>query len=292
MPVGNLYCEGSRKSLDIRVIQLLVLGVGCRMIPTEGKRELWQKLKVLMTSPEVTSTTQIISAGIRDRDFDPQFYQTLDNPQYRPINWNYKNSQIGWVWERKEIENYLIDPVIVRKTLADRVDIPRYEVALQSSAETLSEYTAARVALSLCRHQPAMLENRWGEACGLRHHCLPQQRDYHSCIKGIEEICQNHGRQYQLTPSKVVEEFQRLLPSFERSGSKFAHFLTVFSGKDLLTAMGSELMQMELGEPGQFLARILKRLETSPEPVWEWLPEWQRLREAIAQFGSTSSGLS
>ncbi|USR92347.1 hypothetical protein NEA10_06390 [Phormidium yuhuli AB48] len=52
--------------------------------------------------------------------------------------------------------------------------------------------------------------------------------------------------------------------------------------------MGSDLMQMGLGEPGQFLARILSRLETSPEPVWEWLAEWQSLREAIAQFPALS----
>lgn len=288
MSVGNLYCEGQKKKIDIRVLQLIVSGVGCRVIPTEGKRELEQKLKVITTSPDVTGFTQIISAGIRDRDFETQFYERLDNPQQRPINWMYKTSQIGWVWERKEIENYLIDPVIIRKTLADRVDLPKYEVALQSSAESLTRYTTARVALSLCRYPTAILKNRWGEACGLRHHCLPQQRDYQSCVQGIEEICQNHRQQYQLNALKVLDEFQRLLLSFETSGSKFSHFLTVFSGKDLVAAMGSELMQMGLGEPGQFLARILKALETSPEPVWEWLPEWQNLRNAIATFPATS----
>lgn len=49
--------------------------------------------------------------GILDRDFVRQWEEPSDSP----IEWTNLDRTIrfGWRWERKEIENHLVDPVVV-----------------------------------------------------------------------------------------------------------------------------------------------------------------------------------
>ena len=54
-----------------------------------------------------------------------------------------------------------------------------------------------------------------------------------------------------------------------------------FAGKDLLCGMADALVGFGLGSPSDFRERVIKGIENAKEDVWQWLPEWQRLRELI-----------
>ncbi len=122
------------------------------------------KEKVLM-SRELKPETIIV--GLRDRDFD-DFEQNQSLPQLIPQEWQVTDNQnsihIGWYWERKEIENYLIDPKIVIPALGTKApSLDNYQSILENSALKIYTYTAARISLSLSRVSLSPLPNYWGE---------------------------------------------------------------------------------------------------------------------------------
>ncbi len=60
-------------------------------------------------------------------------------------------------------------------------------------------------------------------------------------------------------------------------------YLTFFSGKDLLCAMEEDLVNLKLGTPADFQERILTGMKKLSD-VWQYLPEWVRLRELIQNY--------
>ena len=65
---------------------------------------------------EVSPRTTVV--GLKDADFDRDWNAPAD----RPEAWTKRLpgariERIGWCWARKEIENYLIDPVVVARAL-------------------------------------------------------------------------------------------------------------------------------------------------------------------------------
>ena len=79
-------------------------------------------------------------ACLRDADLDCQWPRDKDRPQ----SWN-KNTaggqsvNLGWLWSRTEIENYLFDPNVVAAALGlDALTQARYRVILDRAAERLS----------------------------------------------------------------------------------------------------------------------------------------------------------
>jgi hypothetical protein len=113
MSVKILYCEGNAQSIDIRVISQIV-PQGCLVKAIGGKTYGFAE-KVL--------SDRIINprlAGLGDRDF--LFFK--DNqlcvdfiPDETPFDWFDNGQWVGWLWERKEIENYLLDPIIIEYSL-------------------------------------------------------------------------------------------------------------------------------------------------------------------------------
>jgi hypothetical protein len=79
----------------------------------------------------------------------------------------------------------------------------------------------------------------------------------------------------------VLGRFEALLPSCRPGGQRYRHFLTFFSGKDLLLGLRETLAQLNLGSPSEFRERILKGIETAQDDVWNWLPEWKQLRTQV-----------
>ena len=81
----------------------------------------------------------------------------------------------------------------------------------------------------------------------------------------------------------VLNKFYQILPTCRPGGVRFnnGNYLTFFAGKDLLCGMQKALSDFGLGTPSDFRERILVGIGNSPENIWEWLPEWQRLRELV-----------
>ncbi len=275
MPVNVLYCEGNSKSIDVRAIRQLL--PKCELRPIGGKTSKF--MESIIADRAINQNL----AGLVDRDFDCRDF-TCTN---QPIPCVYENIQVGWSWERKEIENYLIDPQVVRRALRSKaLRMDEYQAALRKASEDISTYTAARTALSCYG-----FKNFWGEQVGNTSYYFPSSRSLgkKACQDHIRNIVQQFKGDRIVTPEDVLNKFERLLPLFSTGGVRFENenFLTFFAGKDLLYIMrnslrefGFETSNSQTSPQEVFLERVIKGMERAEE-VWTWLPEWQELRNLI-----------
>lgn len=280
MPVRVLLCEGVSDSPDVRVLNRL-LGVNCRIVPIGSKYGMdTQVLLRRVLSPAVTVM------GLRDGDFDRDW----NTPSDRPEPWwkrlaGGRTERVGWSWARTEIENYLIDFDVVSRALGPKAPAPeRYQEILDRAAREVSDYTAARVALSQCRLAFKQLPNRWGRPRGADRHPYPENLARSACRKQIRRIVarQSHGVLPQ--PKQVVASFRKMLPLHDTAGLRRVHYLHTYSGKDLLIQMDSDLRQLGFGDFGDFRERILIGIRDTPDDIADWLPEWAALRTEIQTY--------
>ncbi|MBH8576000.1 hypothetical protein I8752_23970 [Nostocaceae cyanobacterium CENA369] len=278
MPVDILYCEGGKDSPDIRVILNLLLGV-CTTRYGGSKYGLDQKILFIRQNRLLPNS---VIAGIKDGDFNEDDSVPTNTPRSWLIKDNNNNIQIGWSWERKEIENYLIDPEVVYRALGAKAPpIDQYRLALENSARVIAEYTAARIALSLSRPQKLLpLKNCWGTG----RHPFPIHLAEADCRQEIQSIMQEYLQNQTIQENNIMAKFEQLLPDCRPGGRRFEYFLTFFSGKDLLCGMRSALSSFGLGEPFVFRERIVKEIQRSPDQAWTWLPEWNQLRQLVNSF--------
>jgi hypothetical protein len=256
--------------------------------PVGSKQGLAQRI---LGARDVRSNSVI--AGLRDRDFDDDDSPPTGTPRQWNITDNTQTVQIGWSWERKEIENYLIDPKVVRRALGSKApSINEYRVALQNSAEVIANYTAARIALSLYfRNRPSPPNNFWGEERDFKEgYRFPKDKGLTeiNCRSEVNNIIKQYEQKLSSPKVDVLSQFNRLLPACWLDGSRFQNqnFLTFFAGTDLLYGMRNALRSFGFDSPVVFRERILKGIEESDEEMWTWLPEWQQLRELISNFGN------
>ncbi len=282
MPVNILYCEGISKSPDVQVLGA-ILPSGCVVRPAGSKQGLAQRI---LGAKDVISGSVI--AGLRDRDFDHDDSPPSGTPRDWYITENNRQIPLGWYWERKEIENYLIDPKVVKRALGeDAPPAEEYRAALKNSASKIAAYTAARIALSLyLRNRPSLPNNSWGEERDKKEsYRFPKDRGLTeaNCKSELNNIIKQYEQRLSSPRLNSLDEFDRLLPTCCPGGSRFQqqNYLTFFAGKDLLYGMREQLSSFGFESPLMFRQRILKGIEDSAEDVWTWLPEWLRLRELI-----------
>jgi hypothetical protein len=280
--VNILYCEGVAKSPDVRVIGAII-PPGCIVRPIGSKQGLAQRI---LGAKDVRTSSTV--AGLRDRDFDNDDNQPTATPRDWYITEAGTRVALGWYWERKEIENYLIDPKVVKKALGgDAPPMEQYRAALTASAQKIGAYTAARITLSLyLSHRPSPPYNFWGDEreknAGYR---FPKDKGLTevNCKAELNSIIRQYEQRLASPKKNPIEEFERLLPTCCPGGSRFVNqnYMTFFAGKDLLYGMRDELSRFGFDTPVVFRERILKGIEETAEDIWTWLPEWQRLRDFI-----------
>jgi hypothetical protein len=136
MPVNILLCEGGPNSPDVRVLVKLLPG-RCEIRPMGGKYGMGERIKARR---EVLGGMVVF--GILDGDFLGEWQE----PTNAPREWIASDGEIlGWRWERKEIENYLIDPTIVRRSMeTSAADEDQYLQALEDARNRIAVYQAAR----------------------------------------------------------------------------------------------------------------------------------------------------
>lgn len=285
MSVSLLYCEGGKKKIDSRVLNLFLSDL-CTVQSVGSKYAFREKVLI---SRELKPDT--IIAGIRDRDFD-DFAQNPSSPQFIPRNWivqdNQNSIQIGWYWERKEIENYLIDPQIVIPVLGKKAPTlsAEYQRILEQAALKIATYTAARIALSLCRVPRLLpLPNDWGEERWSTKFPFGQIIDAASCLLEIQRIHTQYTNTQIPQENDIVERLTQMLTYCQPGGFYFENqnYLTFFAGKDLLCAMEEDLDRLRLGTPADFKERMLVGMRKISD-IWQYLPEWQRLRQLIETY--------
>ncbi|MCP4701361.1 MAG: DUF4435 domain-containing protein [Gammaproteobacteria bacterium] len=267
MSVHILYCEGYPNSYDVRLLNFLLFNTGCRAVPAGGKDNFFIGVRMMRNSRHTGG--QGIYA-LRDRDFDAQATEPCEEVLRWSIQDRRTSIHLGWKWERREIENYLLDPLVIEKALpAEKLNVADYRQALEGAASRLEFYTAARIAISLSRHSDR-LKNTFSPFSTADE-----------CRQKIKEII----RQYRTnTPEEkeVLDHFDLLLPECQAGGIRRTHFTTYFSGKDLFTRLNPFLTRNGWGSQDKFIEEILDGMKNTAENIWEWLPEWKHLRKQIS----------
>jgi hypothetical protein len=280
MPVTVLLCEGARDSPDARVLNKLLAGY-CTVQPIGSK---FGMDSYILARRDASPTATVM--GLKDGDFYREWVAPVDRPEpwskQRPGG---QTDRLGWSWARTEIENYLIDPEVVARALGPKAPPPeRYREMLARAAQHLSDYTAARVALSRCRLTVRQLPNRWGKHRGSDRHPFPENLTRSACRRQIKRIVRSQTQGTLPEPRQVVAEFRRLLPLHDTNGIRRTHFLHTYAGKDLLIQMDGDLRQTGFGDFGDFRERILTGIDSTPDDIADWQPEWAALLAEIETY--------
>ena len=275
-PVTILLCEGGPNSPDVRVLLTLLNGL-CRVRPMGGKYGMGERILALREASGGKETV----CGILDGDFVSEWSGTGDEPQKWEVSRVSGRVSLGWRWARKEIENYLIDPSVVEKTVRDIVDHSAYHEALHDAKDRIALYQAARMALSDCRIRFQPLPNSFGNTRGIEKHTFPDLFDEESCIQGIETAVREHHTSQTIDCHRVKELYQKYKSECIPNGIRNQHFLHAFAGKDLLWAMNDWLSHNRLIGALAFREKILTGIRATQADIASWIPEWNELKKTI-----------
>lgn len=280
MPVGMLLCEGLPGGPDVTLLSRLCLGLSVQVQPVRGKYGM--KNQILMHR-DTRGVSQIY--GIRDRDFDG----TWQPPADRPVSWleevDHQAVHIGWTWERKEIENYLIDPAVVFPLLGKKIqDQAAYTAGLLAARDALVHYQAARMALSAARPSTRRLENEFRKSDVDALIGLSTEEQRISRCRELMQACAHDFRQSNtLNDDALLSAFEQVyLPQCSPDGLRYQHYLTAFSGKDLLRRMTPVLADQGFKSASVFIATIKQAITEYEGTLTDLLPEWAALRHLLS----------
>jgi hypothetical protein len=217
--------------------------------------------------------------GLLDRDFDSPW----DPPQSQPRVWDGSDGvHLGWRWERKEIENYIIDPEVVNRALgASAPPADDYRHELDVARRSVGTYQAARASLATSRRRFRPMPSAFGLPRGRDRHIFPNALDEASCRQELRATVAEHHAAQEVRVADVEAAFDVLLPDFAENGIRFEQYMTAFAGKDLLFAMSPSLVHWGFASASVFVERILIGITQSADDIANWLPEWAALRAAV-----------
>jgi len=274
MPVTLLLCEGGDHSPDIRVFGKLLAGI-CTISPHGGKYGMGDRV---ITRRKDLQRNSI--CGILDGDFTNEW----SGQRNEPVEWRSNDGAIffGWRWERKEIENYLIDPIIVERVFPrSLLNIDAYLGALESARNQIACYQAARTALSTHRVRVKPLCNYFGRPRGRKNHPFPNVFDESHCQSEIRSVVSQYSYSQSVGADAVIASYQIYLNECLSGGSRSNAFLSTFAGKDIVWALEPWLSSNGFSGPEAFIERIVVGIERSIDDISSWLPEWARLKWLI-----------
>lgn len=286
MPVNLLLCEGNEESADIRLLKKL-LGSLCLVVPGGSSRGLRERIDNARFLRDKNANTVF---AVRDRDF-PKEWNVPDGTVLDWITPDHRSQMKhwGWIWPRKEIENYLIDPIIVqkaldvhrqRKTMTGEFDINDYRAELERARDSLATYQAARIALTVAG-KPFYLRTRFGTPRGRNKYHFPVNRDEQSCEHGIKSLFEERDDD-RSTAEKTLADFRQVLAEECSPGKpRYRDYLHAFAGKDFLWSMENWFGQTSLKTPQIFQEKVLTGIENAEEDITLWCSEWTDLVEKI-----------
>jgi len=275
MPIGQLFCEGGESSPDGRVLSTLLKN-RCRVVPFGGRYGMGDRIKAARAA---TGRDGVF--GILDGDFVRACTTVANRPRVWEIPDGTDTTHLGWRWERKEIENYLIDPVVVELALGTNApDSDEYIRAMEGARDALTIYQAARTALSNCRPRFQNLKSAFGRPRGKEQHPFPDELSESACRNSIDELVRKFNEAQHVRTCDVEARFAEILPECS-VGERYFNYLHYFAGKDLMIAMEGFLTRAGFGSWAAFREKILIGIEATPEDIADWLPEWKALQAEI-----------
>ena len=221
--------------------------------------------------------------AILDRDFP----QSWEPPKNSPVVWrsleNSDETLLGWFWERKELENYLLDPIVIRSILGNsNFDENGYDIALNAARDAIGFYQAARIALSvLGRSGQYYVPSTFGVEHGSdEHYRFPEDNSLKEavCSEWLHEINaeyqQSHSKRFELLP----ELFQRYKLECLPGGERYRDFLNAFSGKDIGWYLEEWFQNNGFQGTRHFFTCMKRGIENSAIDLATILPEWAALK--------------
>lgn len=274
MPVDILFCEGGPNSPDIRVLKKLLAGRCGEIRSLGGKYGMGERI---LAHREARPASRV--AGLIDGDFLEQWTEAGAVPS----KWTNNEHSFGWRWSRKEIENYLLDPVVVSNALGAAANWS-YADILETATNRIAIYQAARTALSNCRRRFNQLPAGWGRPRGKDRHQFPDEFSEAACREEIPRVVAEHASEQAATAEEVMDRWVQLLPEFSPGGARRRDALSTFAGKDLFLATEDDVVRNGFQSARAFREKILLGIESTGEDIADWLPEWQALRGEIEAY--------
>ena len=276
---GIILCEGNENGLDCLLLRK-ILGDQIRIVPVGsrfGMKHRVDTVRKILHQPVF---------AILDRDFP----QNWESPKNSPVVWrgleNGSETLFGWFWERKELENYLLDPTVIKMILSDsNLGENGYDAALKAAGDAIGGYQAARIALSvLGRSGQYYVPSTFGTKRGSdEHYRFPDGDSLKetACSAWLREINadyrQSHSKRFELLP----ELFQRYKLECLPGGERYRDFLNAFSGKDIGWYLDAWFQNNGFKGTRHFFACMKRGIENSDIDLATILPEWAELKHAV-----------
>lgn len=270
MPLTTLLCEGTSGSPDARVLRQILRGVVGVVQPMGGK----DGLPVRIAARRETGIPSTSSCGaLGDGDFPRQPETWAPSDDARP--WiDKRGNQVGWLWRRKEIENYLFDVDVLTRVFSwKEARRALYVHQLSIAHERAAVSTAARMALTCHAPSKGRLDTN-----------IDPRLSEQDIGQKLLERATAYATAHRVDAAVLEARWKTLIPECQPGGRFHANAGIVFSGKDichlLVNAPGIQDIQPELKSKVKLVERVLLAMEQDDSPH-EWLPEWRSLRAAV-----------
>jgi hypothetical protein len=218
---------------------------------------------------------------LRDRDYDTEPPSDITRPTKDQLD----DGHLGWRWCRHSIENYMLDPAIIRP--AFDVTQETYFFALTSAASSLRYYQAARWAIGAVRTTlPPKHKLQTQPSKDDFFLPGPTELEKDASEKWLLEHVQIFADQVipALTPVSVKASYALYSGRFETGFcDKPDNVLLWFSGKNLIVALRDWWSSLGVASPGDFRNHIRDWMWNHPEDVLNALPEWRALLDAMRE---------
>lgn len=264
MPVETLWVEGN---LDSEVFGWVLGGQGFVIRQGGSKNQLGMRVK---WDREANPTRKIYF--LRDRDFRVGTMEGRIDPYEDRLA---DGSLVGWHLCRHEMESYLMEPMLLGRTL--NRDLAEIEAALMEAAAQIRHYAAARWVVGSLRPQVPFNYDLSTAPEGLGEYQLPESLDR----SAQESWCRRHVAIFRdrtvaaLSEDSLDEQIAKQFEFFTAKALQSVEsILYWFPGKSLLTAVALKLGFVK--GAGDLLPKIKSNLIKEPDILRD-LSEFQTL---------------
>ncbi len=269
MPIAKLFVEGA---LDVQLLAPILLG---KPVLQKGGPKGSLKPRARTERRE----NNVAAGYLRDRDFD--HYPPTDFSQ-PTVDSTHDDVPLGWRWCRHEIENYLIDPAVVREAMGWSTS--EVEDAVRRAADRIRSYEAARWTIGVVRRALPPHHELRTRPEALSEIDLPPALDAASVNAWASKSIADH--QAPITAATGPKAVQASLDAFAAQFdgaflADLAKVLVWFSGKDLLAGLADWLITKDIPNPGQFRAFLRHWIMENPTRTLELLPEWNGMVKLV-----------
>jgi hypothetical protein len=269
MPIAKLFVEGA---LEIQILTPILQG---SPVPQQGGSKSSLKPRAATERRE----NKVVAGYLRDRDFDFDPPADLSRPTVDSME---NGVPFGWRWCRHEMENYLIDPDVVREAMSwSTTDV---EESLRQAAVKIRSYEVARWTIGSVRRVLPPHFDLKTRPDGLREIDLPPALDATAVNAWASDSIEDHRR-----PMIAATDAAAVQTSLATLDARFddafvadvVNVLLWFSGKDLLAGMADWLITKGVANPGSFRASLRDWIIANPVRAIELLPEWNGMIEVV-----------